>query len=526
MQIGGYRLVRRIGSGGMGTVHEALDAEDRRVALKLLHPQISQDPSARARLAREVDLLHRVRGKGVARVLDAEIDDDEVFVVTELIDGPTLEEDVQAHGPFAPDELRTLAHGLADALHAIHRVGVVHRDLKPGNVMLSPSGPVIIDFGIAQVADDARLTQTGMVAGTPGYLDPQVIDGAPPTPACDWWAWAAVLVFAATGRRPFGQGPSMAIFKRMSLCEVDIDGVDPLVGRALQAALQPRPAERLDSHAVLAVLDGRWTAVDLDEAIAGLQPPQEPTLVSPRQPAVIPPLSPTRFEHVSDPRSAALAPDLWQAQPGPWRPVPPPDPWQEPGRPAARQAGTVAAVAFLLTVAAAIWPGGAILTLLAVLLVTGTVGYARWSLARARRRHGPRAGDSLRTVASSPWFLLRSALVTAGLVALASGTGWVALQLADLFLPVSGQVEPVRTHLVLWIGAAAAVLAIWFGPGARVHREGARALIAGLLPYRAMRLALASLAVLLGLGFVIAVVTGSFTEPVWDPLATPTWLPL
>ncbi|MDX5317935.1 MAG: serine/threonine protein kinase, partial [Actinomycetes bacterium] len=290
-EIGGYRVVRRIGSGGMGTVYEALDAEDRAVALKLLHPQISHDPSARARLAREVDLLHRVRGKGVARVLDAEVEDDEAFVVTELIDGPTLEEDVAAHGPFAPDELRALAHGLADALHAIHRVGVVHRDLKPGNVMLSRTGPVIIDFGIAQVADDVRLTQTGMVAGTPGYLDPQVVDGAAPSPVCDWWAWSAVVVFAATGRRPFGTGPSAAVIKRMSLGQVDLEGVDPLVATALWAALQPDPASRLDPHSVLAVLDGRWDRQDLDEALASLRlrsPGTERTAVVPTAPAVMP----------------------------------------------------------------------------------------------------------------------------------------------------------------------------------------------------------------------------------------------
>ncbi|MFD1505447.1 serine/threonine protein kinase [Georgenia yuyongxinii] len=203
-EVGGYRLLRRIGAGGMGTVHEAVDADGRRVALKLLHPHIGADPQARKRLSREVALLHRVREAGVARVLDAEVEDAEAFVVTELIEGPTLEEDVAEDGPFTPSELSTLAHGLADALRAIHAVGVVHRDFKPGNVMMSEHGPVIIDFGIAQVADDARLTQTGMVTGTPGYLDPEVIAGAEPSPVCDWWGWAAVLLFAATGRPPFG----------------------------------------------------------------------------------------------------------------------------------------------------------------------------------------------------------------------------------------------------------------------------------------------------------------------------------
>ncbi len=572
-EIGGYRVVRRIGSGGMGTVYEVRDGEDRAAALKLLHPQISHDPSARARLAREVDLLHRVRGKGVARVLDAEVEDDEAFVVTELIDGPTLEDDVAAHGPFAPDELRALAHGLADALHAIHRVGVVHRDLKPGNVMLSGAGPVIIDFGIAQVADDVRLTQTGMVAGTPGYLDPEVVDGAPPTPACDWWAWAAVLAFAATGRRPFGGGPSMAVISRMSRGQVDLEGVEPPVATALWAALQPRPANRLDPHSVLAVIDGRWGAADLEEALATLRlrgddragvVPADPTLVTPaapaslvtpptlvtpaspapsaannpptrvlpvarpepdqglgRRPDVVPPVGPLRHE------TAWLPPTQVAPTPG----SEPPDPWQEPppwARPAAPQRATVAALGFFLAAAAGIWPGVAILVLLALLLLTGTVGHARRSMRAARLRRGPRPGDAWRAVATSPWFLLRATLATAGLALLAGGTAWVVLQLSSLLLPAAtlGQWEPVRDHLLLWIAAVVALLVAWFGPGAGVHREGARSLVAALLPYRPMRFALGVLSLLLGLGFAVATVTGSFPAPVWQPLPTPTWLVL
>ncbi|HHW83998.1 MAG TPA: serine/threonine protein kinase, partial [Actinomycetales bacterium] len=241
-EIGGYRLVRRLGAGGMGTVWEALDAEDRPVALKLLHPHISNDPGARARLEREVALLHRVRGPRISRVLDAEVEAAEAFVVTELIDGLTLDDDVRTRGPFAPHELSALARGLAEALDSIHSVGVVHRDLKPSNVMISATGPVIIDFGIAQVADDVRLTQTGMVTGTPGYLDPQVADGAPPSARGDWWAWAAVLVFAATGRQPFGTGPNVAIFQRLHTGSVDVEGLEPDTARALRAALRPDPA--------------------------------------------------------------------------------------------------------------------------------------------------------------------------------------------------------------------------------------------------------------------------------------------
>ncbi|MHB1064370.1 MAG: serine/threonine-protein kinase [Georgenia sp.] len=279
-EVGGYHLLRRLGSGGMGTVHEAVDAEGRHVALKLLHPHIGKDPAARRRLEREVSLLHRVRETGVARVLDAEVEESEAFIVTELVDGPTLEEDVAADGPFTPDELSTLAHGLADALRGIHAVGVVHRDFKPGNVMMSDHGPVVIDFGIAQVADDVRLTQTGMVTGTPGYLDPEVIAGAEPSPVCDWWGWAAVLVFAATGRPPFGHGPTGAVLARVATGQVDVDGIAPAIARVLTGALAPEPADRLEPDAVLTVLDdvsgapvaGDGTTTRLIVGSAGTQP--------------------------------------------------------------------------------------------------------------------------------------------------------------------------------------------------------------------------------------------------------------
>ncbi|GAA4414634.1 hypothetical protein GCM10023169_00160 [Georgenia halophila] len=254
-EVGGYRLVRRLGSGGMGTVHEAVDADGRHVALKLLHPHIATDPQARKRLSREVALMHRVKDAGVARVLDAEVEDAEAFVVTELVEGPTLEDDIVDDGPFTVEELAGLAHGLAASLRAIHAQGIVHRDLKPGNVMLADDGPVLIDFGIAQVADDVRLTQTGLVTGTPGYLDPEVIAGGDPGTVGDWWAWAAVLLFAATARPPFGRGSMEAVLARVAIGRADTEGLPAAVARTLSAALDPDPARRLQPDQVLAALD-------------------------------------------------------------------------------------------------------------------------------------------------------------------------------------------------------------------------------------------------------------------------------
>ncbi|NTW41667.1 MAG: serine/threonine protein kinase, partial [Cellulomonadaceae bacterium] len=210
-EIGGYRVLAPLGQGGMGAVYRAVDGDGTVVALKLLHPHLGADPDARERLRREVANLQRVRHRGVARVLDAEIDSSDAFIVTELVDGPDLATLVRTDGPLAGQRLTDLADQLRDALEAVHAAGVLHRDLTPGNVLVTDDGPVLIDFGIAQAAEDARVTSTGLVAGTPGYLSPQMLEGAEPTEATDWWGWAALLAFAATGRPPFGVRPLAAV---------------------------------------------------------------------------------------------------------------------------------------------------------------------------------------------------------------------------------------------------------------------------------------------------------------------------
>ncbi|WP_250707846.1 serine/threonine-protein kinase, partial [Actinomyces sp. 217892] len=223
-EVGGYRLVRRLGAGGMGVVWEVSDGDCHHVAMKILHPQIAADPMARRRLDREASVLARVRDPRVARILDIETGDGAdgtgvTFVITELVDGPTLQHEVDHEGAYDLTEdardLADLAHGLVDALKAVHAAGVIHRDLKPSNVMLGAQGPVLIDFGIAQVADDVRLTQTGQVTGTPGFIPPEMLDGGDPSPGVDWYACAGVLLFAVTGRAPFGSGPWQAVFRRV-----------------------------------------------------------------------------------------------------------------------------------------------------------------------------------------------------------------------------------------------------------------------------------------------------------------------
>jgi serine/threonine protein kinase len=253
-EIGGYTIVSPLGSGGMGTVYRAVDGGGDAVALKLLHPGIGSDAAARERLRREVAALQRLRHPAVAAVLDAEADSTEAFIVTELVDGDTLEEHVRERGALGADDLLELASGLRGALAAVHRAGVVHRDLKPSNVLLTDRGPVLIDFGIAQAAGETSLTSTGLVVGTPGYLAPELVDGGEPSAATDDWGWAAVLAFAATGRPPFGTRPLEVVLARARSGDADLAGLGGVTSAALRGALAADAAQRTSPDDVVAAL--------------------------------------------------------------------------------------------------------------------------------------------------------------------------------------------------------------------------------------------------------------------------------
>lgn len=253
-EIGGYAIIKRLGSGGMSVVFEAEDAEGHRVALKLLHPSIVDTPIGRERLRREIRMMQRVRGPYVAHVIDAEADEDEAFIVTELIDGPTLEQDVQDAGVFTGTDLVELAENLRDAVASIHEVGVLHRDIKPSNVMMAASGPILIDFGIAQVEEDQRLTMTGQLSHTPGYCDPRIFDGASPDEASDEWATVAVLCYAATGSHPFGSGTSPAVLKRVLSGDAEIQVLAPELAAAFRCALSPNEHERMSIDQLIDVI--------------------------------------------------------------------------------------------------------------------------------------------------------------------------------------------------------------------------------------------------------------------------------
>ncbi|WP_407560449.1 serine/threonine-protein kinase [Streptomyces sp. 184] len=202
--VGPYRVLGRLGSGGMGRVFLGRSPGGATVAVKVVHPHFAQNDEFRARFRREVEAARRVGGAWTAPVLDAGPDDDVPWVATGYVAGPSLSDAVAEHGPLPEETLRPMGAGLAEALAAVHGLGLVHRDVKPSNVLLTLDGPRLIDFGIARATDGtASLTASGASVGSPGYMSPEQILGRPVTGAGDVFSLGAVLVFAATGRSPF-----------------------------------------------------------------------------------------------------------------------------------------------------------------------------------------------------------------------------------------------------------------------------------------------------------------------------------
>ncbi|MGI5164422.1 serine/threonine-protein kinase [Spirillospora sp. CA-253888] len=256
--LGPYRLVRRLGRGGMGTVFLGEDPEGRKVAVKVINADLSEDAAFQERFRREVTAARQVRRFCTAAVLDARLDGDPLYVVTEYVNGPTLEEAVRRDGPMRGGDLDALAVGIATALNAIHGAGIVHRDLKPANVLLSPTGPRVIDFGIARALDAVDgPTRTGQFVGTPAYIAPEIVNGGPVSPAADVFAWGCVVAFAGTGRAPFIGRTVPEIIRRVAEAEPDLDGLDPALHEPVRRALEKDPARRPHADDLLGLLTGR-----------------------------------------------------------------------------------------------------------------------------------------------------------------------------------------------------------------------------------------------------------------------------
>lgn len=242
--IGGYRLLERLGAGGMGAVYLAKTPGGRLLAIKAIHPQIASDPDFRQRFRREVAAARTVNGLYTAIVVDADPDADTPWFATAFIKGPTLAQAVETGGPLDLTALLALAGGLTEALQAIHVAGLVHRDLKPSNVLLAEDGPRVIDFGISRAWSATELTTSGMIIGTPSYMSTEQARGGSIAPASDVFSLGAVLAFAATGQGPYGYGSAEAIIYRILHAEPDLTAVPELIRPLIAACLAKDPERR------------------------------------------------------------------------------------------------------------------------------------------------------------------------------------------------------------------------------------------------------------------------------------------
>jgi hypothetical protein len=519
-RLGEYRLLDRIGEGGMGVVFLARDRGHRTVALKVLRSSVAGDPTARRRLAREVETMQRVRSPNVAEVIDADLDGGTPYIVTRFVPGRTLDDVVTQDGPLRGPALSRLACGLAEALVAVHAAGVVHRDVKPGNVMLFQDMPVVIDFGIAQGPDATRLTMTGMFMGTPGYLAPEVIEGRPSSEASDVHAWGATVAFAAIGHPPYGTGPYEGIFYRIVNGQADLSGVPGPLLPLVAAALARDPAHRppaVQLRAQAAVIDpgtlvmnhgqaGQQAAAvpvtgagatRADGAAAAAYVP--PTVTGPADggPAVLPgaaagngavpgsgspstrPIAqgrplPDDLGDVLTPVSYARRPAAPQA-PGAG---PATDPAAAAGPAAAGEpAGRarwypvmVAAAVVLVASVSVILPVAGTVTALLLFAVLRTAGLVQRRTTARRAARGARAMDPVVTAVTLPWSLLRALFALLILAPFALAAAALAAGITVAFAPGDW---PYRA---LAYAAGTLVLFYGLGPGSGMPRAQLRRL--------------------------------------------------
>ena len=298
--VGGYTLISRLGSGAMGSVWRVRDDGGHQYAMKILRDSLAEEDAsgersrdqltARERLRREAMALQKVRHPGVCGIVDMELDDALAFIVTELIDGKNLREDVRANGRYVGDDLERLGRKLIEAVKAVHASGIVHRDIKPTNVMVSNTGPVLVDFGIAMGEGESHVTRTGLVMGTPGFIAPEIIDGAESDEMSDWWSVASVLAFAATGEPVFGTKPMMAVLERAAAGSANLAGLPAGTMAAFRSALNPdrtkrcTPDELLQAIALDALNPKAWDSANTAGSAASTPEAMPPFAESPDNP--------------------------------------------------------------------------------------------------------------------------------------------------------------------------------------------------------------------------------------------------
>ncbi|RAY11606.1 serine/threonine protein kinase [Actinomadura craniellae] len=376
--LGQFEVLGRLGAGGQGAVYLGRDRQGEYVAIKLLHAQMATDPAARARFVREVSAAQKVAPFCTARVLEADVQGDKPYIVSEFIDGPSLHDVISQNGPLGPAELEQLAIGTVTALAAIHEAGIVHRDFKPNNVLLASDGPRVVDFGIARTVNsqESAVTATGMVVGTPGYLAPEQLTGAPLMPTVDIFAWGATMVFAATGQSPFEADALPAIINAILNKDPDLSALQSPLREVVGQCLNKDPGQRPQAPQLLLQLLGHVGAAPASPApaheellgqgtrIAAQLPAPPPVRPQPQPQAPTPPPQPMTpppmpmYQGPSTPPPQPMTPQPMPMYQGPATPppmhqqrpmTPQPFPQQPPGRQGGGSTGPViAAVGCLL----------------------------------------------------------------------------------------------------------------------------------------------------------------------------------
>jgi serine/threonine protein kinase len=254
-RIGPYRILGRLGSGGMGRVFLGRSGGGRLLAIKVIRTELAEDADFRARFGREVDAAKRVSGLFTAPVVDADVDATMPWLATAYVPGPSLAEAIASHGPLPASSVLALAAGLAEGLNAIHAADLVHRDLKPSNVLLADDGPRVIDFGISRAAEASALTGTGLVVGSPGFMSPEQADGREVGPPSDMFSLGAVLTFAGTGQGPFGTGPTAALLYRVVHNPPATGNLPEQVRLLVERCMHKDPRQRPTSAQLLSELE-------------------------------------------------------------------------------------------------------------------------------------------------------------------------------------------------------------------------------------------------------------------------------
>ena len=502
--VGPHRLLGRLGQGGMGTVFLGVSPDERAVAVKVLRDPVLSGPAdadARRRFRHELEALRRVRGPHLVEVLDADVDAETPYLVTRFVPGQRLDELVAEHGPLEGEALHTLARGVADALATMHRAGVVHRDLTPGNVLVLDGSPQVIDLGLATAADVTALTRSGLVVGTPGYLAPEQVTGQTVTPAADVHAWGATIALAATGRPPYGTGRPEAVLYRIVHDEPDLDGVPEGLLPLVEAALARHPEHRPSSEELLDRLGGpsqeRTVAVHLPRDVDATTVLQTDVL-RPRPTAVL----------TAPPRQVEQDEDApYEDEVGPW------DEARPSGARAAQVFLTGTAALAVVAAAALVVPVITGALVLLGIVVLRTVARSSDRLALRRERRGGRRRDPFVAALTSPFHLLAALadlLVSLPLMAVVGGVPAGLVYLLDP--TVDGLEGPELAAATGVVGA----LVVWLAR--RGNRRSRRALRSALLLCTPSTASSVAVVAVLAMSAVLLLATAEGSAPTWWPL--------